>query len=78
MHTAVQLTEEAQKALEKIQELVPHVESCFVVETALAITAALYEKGSQGATIQVKTEDGRIEELRFKVKKPSRKKAGQA
>ena len=68
------LTPEATASLAKLHVLIPNVEPYFLLETALAITAALYEKAADGATIEVKMPDGKVEELRFKVKKPGKKK----
>lgn len=75
MSQTIELTDEAAAALKQMETLLPEVEPYFLVETALSITAALYEKSVHGAVIQVKTEDGKTEELRFKIKKPARKKA---
>jgi hypothetical protein len=74
MSDFVSLTEKSTEALSRLSELVPGVENEFLVETSLSITMALYEKASTGAVIRVEYADGKAEELRFKVKKPSRKK----
>lgn len=74
MANSIELTSDAELALNQINEMLPNMESLYLVETALKITAALYEKASNGAVIEVKMPDGKVEELRFKVKKPVKKK----
>lgn len=68
------LTETSMMELEKLRVLLPDVEDHFLIETSLAITAALYTKASSGATIRIEYPDGTSEELRFKPKKQTRKK----
>ncbi|HRH34895.1 MAG TPA: hypothetical protein PKY12_07535 [Catalimonadaceae bacterium] len=70
-----QFTPEAKEKLGQLQELLPHIEAQFLVETSLALTQSLFEKSAQGAHIEVKWPDGKVEELRFEIKK-SRKKKG--
>ena len=69
------LTEASWQKLEEIKTLVPEVEEDFLVETALSLTLVLYRKVSEGAVIQVKSPEGKVEELRFKVKKSSKRKS---
>jgi hypothetical protein len=69
------LTEASWQKLEEIKTLVPDVEEDFLVETALSLTLVLYQKVSEGAVIQVKSPEGKVEELRFKVKKSSKRKS---
>ena len=69
------LTEASWQKLEEIKTLVPEVEEDFLVETALSLTLVLYQKVSEGAVIQVKSPEGKVEELRFKVKKSSKRKS---
>ena len=69
------LTPEAVDSLRILEERTPGILPEHLIETALAITAALYEKTSEGARVKLEYPDGKIEELRFKVKKPLRKKA---
>jgi hypothetical protein len=68
------LTEQSEKDLARLSELVAGIETGFLIETALAVTTALYEKSANGAVIRVQYPDGKAEELRFKVKKPAKKK----
>jgi len=74
MSQQIILTEQSEKDLARLSELVAGVETGFLIETALAVTAALYEKSANGAVIRVQYPDGQAEELRFKVKKPAKKK----
>ena len=69
------LTENSKKALSRLSEMLPEIEPEFLAETAFSLTAALYEKISEGSIIQVKSASGKIEELRFKAKKTTKKKA---
>ena len=71
----INLTEASWQKLEEIKTLVPDVEEDFLVETALSLTLVLYQKVSEGAVIQVKSPEGKVEELRFKVKKSSKRKS---
>jgi hypothetical protein len=71
----IALTESSIASLESLSQLLPEVEEDFLIETALALTAILYQKASEGSLIQIKSEEGKVEELRFKVKKPVKKKA---
>jgi hypothetical protein len=71
----INLTEASWQKLEEIKTLVPEVEEDFLVETALSLTLVLYQKVSEGAVIQVKSPEGKVEELRFKVKKSSKRKS---
>jgi hypothetical protein len=68
------LTEQSELDLARLSEWVPGVDTAFLIETALAVTTALYEKSANGAVIRVQYPDGKAEELRFKVKKPAKKK----
>jgi hypothetical protein len=68
------LTPLAQQHLDRLSELVPGIEPPFLVETALALAVALYEKTRDGNTVQVVDANGRVEELRFRVRKGGRKK----
>jgi hypothetical protein len=68
------LTEPSKQALEMLRQLVPNVEDAFLTETALSLTAVLYTKSAEGATIRIRMPDGKEEELRFKVKKGSKRK----
>ena len=69
------LTPQAADSLRILEERTAGILPEHLIETALAITAALYEKASEGARVKLEYPDGKVEELRFKVKKPSRKKA---
>ena len=69
------LTPQAADSLRILEERTHGILPEHLIETALAITAALYEKASEGARVKLEYPDGKVEELRFKVKKPSRKKA---
>jgi hypothetical protein len=69
------LTNASKRSLEKLNALLPDVDDVFLIETALQLTASLFQKSAEGAVIQVKNEKGKVEELRFKVKKETRKKA---
>jgi hypothetical protein len=68
------LTDAAQENLALLKTLLPEVNDVFLVETALQLTASLFKKSGEGAVIQIKAENGKVEELRFKVKKEARKK----
>lgn len=72
------LTAEAQEKLGQLKDLLPHIETSFLVETSLALTQSLFEKSSHGAHIEVKWPDGKVEELRFEIKKTRKKKESQA
>jgi hypothetical protein len=74
MSQQIILTEQSEIDLARLSELVAGVENGYLIETALAVTAALYEKSANGAVIRVQYPDGKAEELRFKVKKPSKRK----
>lgn len=74
MSQQIILTEQSELELARLSEWVPGVDSAFLIETALAVTTALYEKSANGAVIRVQYPDGKAEELRFKVKKPAKKK----
>jgi hypothetical protein len=69
------LTENSKTALSRLSEMLPDIEPEFLAETAFSLTAALYEKISEGSIIQVKSASGKIEELRFKSKKTTKKKS---
>lgn len=71
------LTADAQKQLDLLRDLLPHIEPGFLVETSISLTQSLFEKSSQGAHIEVKWPDGKVEELRFEIKKPRKKKEPQ-
>ena len=72
---SVRLTDSSKEALTRLSEMLPEIEPEFLAETAFSLTAALYEKISEGSIIQVKSTTGKIEELRFKAKRSSKKKA---
>ena len=74
MPEQVELTPAAAENLEKLMDLVPGVDSESLIETALAVTQALFEKSSAGVQIRLVYPEGHEEELRFKVKKPVKKK----
>jgi hypothetical protein len=74
MSQQIILTEQSELELARLSEWVPGVDAAFLIETALAVTSALYEKSANGAAIRVQYLDGKAEELRFKVKKPAKKK----
>ncbi len=74
MSQQIILTEQSESDLACLSEWVPGVETAFLIETALAVTTALYEKSANGAVIRVQYPDGKAEELRFKVKKPAKRK----
>jgi hypothetical protein len=74
MPEQVELSTAAAENLEKLKDLVPGVDSENLIETALAITQALFEKSSAGVQIRLVYPEGQEEELRFKVKKPVKKK----
>ncbi len=71
----ITITKDSEQMLAQLQELLPHIESVFLLETALNLTLNLYEKAEIGAVIEVKYPDGKVEELRFSVKKSVKKKA---
>jgi len=68
------LTDKSQESLQKLAEMLPEVDKEFLTETALTLTAVLYQKISEGSTIQVKLPGGKVEELRFKSRKSNKKK----
>lgn len=76
MNTLI-LTTDAKEKLELLRELLPHIEPEFLIETSISLTQSLFEKSSQGAHIEVKWPDGKVEELRFEIKKPRKKKEPQ-
>lgn len=75
MESTPELTPSAQESLQRLGELLPHIQAPFLMETALALTLSLYEKSDEGASFTVTYADGKSEELRFKVKRPARAKA---
>lgn len=75
MDEYIALTPTASSALQQLKEQIPGVEPEHLLETSLGITSALFQKSAEGARIFVRNEDGTEEELKFKVRKPSRKKA---
>ena len=56
------LTEQSEKDLARLSELVAGIETGFLIETALAVTTALYEKSANGAVIRWQYSDGKAEE----------------
>jgi len=74
MSENILLTASAKEDLETLRTLVPGVETENLLETALAVTRSLFEKSSLGVQIRLSYPDGLEEELRFKVKKPIKKK----
>lgn len=75
MEEYIALTPAAQLAMQELKEQIPGVEPEHLLETALGITSALFSKSAEGARIFVRKDDGSEEELKFKVKKPGRKKS---
>ena len=71
----INLTNPAKENLDAIKKWLPDVENEFLVETALALTAALYQKVEEGSSIQIRSSNGKLEELRFKTKKSGRRKS---
>jgi hypothetical protein len=72
--TAIQLSPASLESISQLEEHLSGISHEHLVETALAITAALYQKSAEGASIKLEYADGKIEELRFKVKRKGRKK----
>ncbi len=72
----ISLSPSSKENLEILNALLPGVEDVFLIETALQLTANLYKKASEGAVIQIRSEKGAVEELRFKLKKGRRKNFG--
>jgi len=69
------LTDNSKEALSRLSEMLPEIEPEYLAETAFSLTAALYQKIAEGSIIQVKAPSGKIEELRFKAKRATKKKA---
>lgn len=74
MSTSIQLSPASLDSISQLEEHLSGISHEHLVETALAITAALYRKASEGAAIKLEYEDGKVEQLRFKVKRKGRKK----
>jgi hypothetical protein len=72
--TSIQLSPASLESISQLEEHLSGISHEHLVETALAITAALYQKSAEGASIKLEYADGKIEELRFKVKRKGRKK----
>lgn len=70
----IQLSEKAREALKALSEMLPEIDVEQLAETALLLTATLYQKIADGAIVQLKTPSGKIEELRFKGKKNAKNK----
>ena len=70
----IQLSEKAREALKALSEMLPEIDVEQLAETALLLTATLYQKIADGAIVQLKTPSGKIEELRFKAKKNAKNK----
>ena len=69
MSKQIQLSETAIRAMENLEHHLAGITAEQLTETALCITAALYQKAADGARIKVEFHDGKTEELRFKVKR---------
>jgi hypothetical protein len=74
VNTSIQLSPASQESIVQLEEHLAGISREHLVETALAITAALYQKTAEGASIKLEYPDGKVEELRFKVKRKGRKK----
>ena len=74
MSNSIQLNPASLVAVSQLEEHLSGISREHLVETALAITAALYQKASEGALIKLEYQDGKVEELRFKVRRKGRKK----
>ena len=74
MSTEIRLSPAGIDSIVQLEEHLSGISHEHLVETALAITAALYRKAAEGASIKLEYADGKIEELRFKVKRKGRKK----
>jgi hypothetical protein len=72
--TEIRLSPSSRDSISELEEHLSGISHEHLVETALAITAALYRKAAEGAAIKLEYADGKIEELRFKVKRKGRKK----
>jgi hypothetical protein len=72
--TAIQLSPASLDSISQLEEHLSGISHEHLVETALAVTASLYRKCSEGAAIKLEYPDGKVEELRFKVKRKGRKK----
>lgn len=74
MMNSITLSPSALDSIKELEEHLAGISAEQLVETALAITSALYQKSSEGARINIEYPDGKSEELRFRVKRPARKK----
>jgi hypothetical protein len=72
----VELSESSQHCISQMEQLLPGLAPHQLVETALAVTTALYQKVSDGGRILVENQDGKTEELRFRVRKSKATKTG--
>jgi hypothetical protein len=73
MSENIQISESGIESIRVLENLLDGISRAQAVETALAITAALYSKSSEGARIKVEYPDGKAEELRFRVRRNQRK-----
>lgn len=69
MSETVQLNSSGLESIRILEDLLSGISREQAVETALAVTAALYQKSSEGGRIRVEYPDGKAEELRFRVKR---------
>jgi hypothetical protein len=69
MKNILELSEEANGSIRELEQHLAGISPEQLVETALAITAALYQKTAEGARIKVEFPNGKTEELRFKIKR---------
>jgi hypothetical protein len=72
----IELNPASQESVSQLEEHLSGISREHLIETALAITAALYQKASEGAVIKLEYQNGKVEELRFKVRRKGRKKPG--
>lgn len=75
MNPGIILSAAGQASIQQLEEYLSGIPKEHLLETALAITAALYGKASEGAVIKLEYPDGKVEELRFRVKRKGRKKS---
>jgi hypothetical protein len=72
-NNSVNISRAAESSIRELESLLAGIAPEQLIETALAITAALYRKSAEGGKIRVEFPDGKTEELRFSVKRPAKK-----
>lgn len=73
MSSTIQISPAGMDSIRRLEVHLEGISQEQLTETALSITAALYEKSAGGARILVEYPEGRTEELRFRVKRPKKK-----